>query len=82
MEADAILRAARGADKSLIAGAYVFDVFAGDKAEASLGAGKKSVAISLRLEPKSATLTDADIVAVSEKVIAMVKKATNAELRG
>ena len=82
VEADAILRAARGADKSLIAGAYVFDVFAGDKAEASLGAGKKSVAISLRLEPKSATLTDADIVAVSEKVIAMVKKATNAELRG
>ncbi len=77
VQADAILRAAQGADKALISDAYVFDVFEG----ASLGEGKKSVAISVRLEPKAATLTDKDIEAVSEKVVGAVTKATKGELR-
>lgn len=77
VEADAIIRAAQGADKSLISEAYVFDVFEG----ASVGEGKKSVAISVRLEPKEATLTDKDIEAVSAKVVGAVTKATKGELR-
>ena len=74
---EAVLRAAKGAEKKLISDAIVFDVFEG----ASLGEGKKSVAISVRLAPQDATLTDADIEAVSEKVIAMVAKATKGVLR-
>lgn len=76
-EADAIIRAARGADKALIADVTVFDVFAGG----ALAEGSKSVAISVRLEPTEATLTDADIGAVSDKVVAAVAKATGAVLR-
>ena len=46
-----MLRAARAADKALIADVSVFDVFAGPKAEAQMGAGKKSLAIAVRLQP-------------------------------
>jgi len=56
----------------------VFDEFIGG----SLGEGKKSLAISVRLQPVEKTLTDEDIAAVSEKVIAKVAKATGGTLRG
>ena len=58
------------------------DIFAGEKAEAQMGAGKKSIAISVRLQPKSGTLTDEEIEAVGAKVIAGVEKATGGVLRG
>ncbi len=77
VDADTMLRAASGADKALISDAYVFDVFEG----ASVGEGKKSVAISIRLEPTEVTLTDKEIEAVAEKVVAMVTKATGGVLR-
>lgn len=82
VEAEAILRAARGAEKTLIEQVSVFDVFAGQKAEAQMGAGKKSVAVSVRLQPKTGTLTDEEIDAVSSKVVEAVAKATGATLRG
>ena len=78
VEADRIVRAAQGSDKGLIAQVSVFDAFEGG----ALEAGKKSIAIAVRLEPKTATLTDADIAAASAKVIAAVGKATGAVLRG
>lgn len=81
VEADTLLKAARGAEKKLIDGAAVFDVFAGDKAEAQMGEGKKSIAITVRLQPAAWTLTDEEIEAVSARVIAAVKKATGGELR-
>jgi len=81
VEALTLLNAARGADKALISGASVFDQFIGAKAEAQMGAGKKSIAISVRLEPRDATLTDKDIEAVSAKVITAVGKATGGVLR-
>ncbi len=77
-EAGQMLRAAGGADKTLITDVSVFDVFEG----ASLGDGKKSIAIEVTLQPTAKTLTDAEIDAVSEKVIAAVRKATGAEIRG
>ena len=43
--------------------------------------GKKSVAISVRVQPKEATLTEGDIEAFVQKVVASVTKATNAVLR-
>ena len=81
VEAAVLLRAARGADKALIVEARIFDVFEGPKAEAQLGAGRKSVALTIRLQPKAQTFTDAEIEAVSEKVSKAVAKATGATLR-
>ncbi|MEL6424359.1 MAG: phenylalanine--tRNA ligase subunit beta [Pseudomonadota bacterium] len=82
VEADKLLRAAKGADKALIADVALFDVFEGAQAEAQMGAGKKSLAIAVRLQPTEATLTDKDIEAVGTKVIAAVQKATGGTLRG
>lgn len=82
VEAGAILRAVRGAEKALIAGTRVFDVFDGPKAEAQLGAGKKSVAVAVTLQPTEKTLTDEEIEAVGAAVVAAVKKAVGGELRG
>ncbi|MGB0852421.1 MAG: phenylalanine--tRNA ligase subunit beta [Pikeienuella sp.] len=81
VEADKILKAARGAEKKLIDGVTIFDVFSGTKAEAQMGEGKKSIAITVRLQPAQGTLTDEEIEAVSARVIAAVKKATGGELR-
>ncbi len=81
IEAEAVLRAARGADKALIETVSVFDVFAGPKAEAQMGPGKKSLAIAVRLQPTSATLTEAEIEAVSRRVVESVARATGGTLR-
>jgi phenylalanyl-tRNA synthetase beta chain len=81
VEAEAVLKAARAADKALIEAVTVFDVFAGPKAEAQMGPGKKSMAIAVRLQPASATLTDAEIEAVARRVVAGVEKATGGRLR-
>ena len=73
-----VIRAATSADKTLIADVSVFDVFEG----ASLGQAKKSLALEVTLQPKGATLTDAEIDAVAAKVIAEVKRVTGGEIRG
>lgn len=72
-----ILRAARGADKNLITEATVFDVFEGTH----VGAGKKSVAIAVTLQPQDKTLTDEEIDKVSSLIIADVTKTTGGTLR-
>jgi phenylalanyl-tRNA synthetase beta chain len=81
VEAETVLKAARGADKALIAEVSVFDVFAGPQAEAQMGPGKKSLGIAVRLQPTRATLTEAEIEAVSERIVAGVGKATGGTLR-
>ncbi|HEV7543992.1 MAG TPA: phenylalanine--tRNA ligase subunit beta, partial [Reyranella sp.] len=78
VEAEKIVRAARNADKTLIAGARVFDLYAGK----GVAEGKKSIAIAVTLQPIERTLTDAEIEAVSAKIVAQVVKATGAVLRG
>jgi phenylalanyl-tRNA synthetase beta chain len=75
--AEALLRAARGADKALITDAVLFDRYAGDK----LPTGKVSLAIQVTLQPRAATLTDAEIEATAQKIVAAVGKATGATLR-
>ncbi len=82
VEALTLVNAAQGADKALIERVTVFDEFTGAKAEAQMGAGKKSLAISVRLQPRDKTLTEKDIEAVAEKVIDKVAKATGGILRG
>ncbi len=75
------VNAAAGADKALIDSVRVFDQFTGDKAEAQMGAGKKSIGLTVRLQPVDKTLTEADIEAVSKKIIDKVTKATGGTLR-
>ncbi|MEZ5899212.1 MAG: phenylalanine--tRNA ligase subunit beta [Hyphomicrobiaceae bacterium] len=74
-----IIKAAAGADKTLVQTVNVFDVFEGGALSAE---GKKSIAIEVTLQPMTATLTDKDIEAISEKIVAGVKKATGGEIRG
>ncbi|MFG6517429.1 phenylalanine--tRNA ligase subunit beta [Sulfitobacter sp. 1A13496] len=78
VEALALVNAAKGADKALIEDVRVFDEFIGG----SLGEGKKSLAITVRLQPSDKTLKDADIEAVGAKVVEKVTKATGGVLRG
>jgi len=78
IEAADLLRAARGAEKTLISGVDVFDVYRGTGIEP----GKKSVAIEVTLQPRQQTLTDEEIDKVGEKVVAAVAKVTGGTLRG
>ena len=78
VEALTLVNAAMGADKALITDVRVFDEFIGG----SLGEGKKSLAITVQLQPEGKTLKDADIEAVGAKVIEKVSKATGGVLRG
>ena len=75
------VNAALGADKTLIETVRVFDQFTGEKAEAQMGAGKKSIALTVRLQPQEKTLTEAEIEAVCAKIIDKVTKATGGTLR-
>ncbi len=81
VEAVQLVNAAAAADKVLIEHVYVFDQFSGAKAEAQMGEGKKSLAISVRLQPVDKTLTEAEIEAVSAKIVDKVAKATGGVLR-
>ncbi len=73
-----LARAARGADKALIADVAVFDAYEGPE----LGAGKRSLAIAVTLQPRERTLTDEEIEAVAQRIVAAVEKATGGVLRG
>ncbi|RDC72101.1 phenylalanine--tRNA ligase subunit beta [Rhodovulum sp. 12E13] len=73
-----VVAAARGADKALIDEVRVFDEFVGG----SLGEGRKSLAITVRLQPRDKTLTDDEIEAVGKAVVDKVTAATGGTLRG
>jgi phenylalanyl-tRNA synthetase beta chain len=77
VEAGAIIKAATSADRKLIAGVNVFDVFEG----ASLGEGRKSVAIEVMIQPVDKTLTDEDFEALTAKIVGNVEKTTGGVLR-
>jgi phenylalanyl-tRNA synthetase beta chain len=72
-----IVRAAASADRKLIAGVSVFDVYEGKGIEP----GKKSVAIAVTLQPRDKTMTDAEIDALAAKIVAEVGKRTGGALR-
>jgi phenylalanyl-tRNA synthetase beta chain len=75
--AEEIVRAAKGAERALIETVLVFDVYEGK----GVPEGKKSIAIAIRLQPNDRTLTDAEIDAIGQKIVAAVVKATGATLR-
>ena len=81
VEALTAVNAAAGVDKALIESVRIFDQFIGDKAEAQMGAGKKSIALTVRLQPQQRTLTEAEIETVSARIVEKVSKATGGTLR-
>jgi phenylalanyl-tRNA synthetase beta chain len=78
IESEAIVKAARAADKKLVQGAEVFDIYTGTGVEP----GKKSVAVAVTLQPEGQTLTDAEIEAVAAKIVESVSGKTGGRLRG
>jgi phenylalanyl-tRNA synthetase beta chain len=77
VEAGAIVKAATSADRKLITGVNVFDVFEGP----SLGEGRKSIAVEVLIQPFDKTLTDEDFDALTGKIVANVEKSTGGTLR-
>jgi len=55
----------------------LFDVFESEK----LGAGKKSMALSLRFQDNEKTMTDAEIDAAVQKIAGLLEQELNAEVR-
>ncbi len=74
VQAAELLKAVKGVDKLLITDAQVFDVY-------KLEGGKTSLALEVTLQPREKTLTDAEIEAISAKIIATAQKAVGANLR-
>jgi phenylalanyl-tRNA synthetase beta chain len=72
-----LVRAVAGADKALVTEVRVFDVYRG----AGVADGMKSVALEVVIQPREATLTEAEIEALSARVVAAAGK-TGAVLRG
>ncbi len=72
-----VVKAAQGAERQLIVGVDVFDIYEGT----GIDPDKKSVAIAVTLQPTEKTLTDAEIEAVSAKIVGEVAKKTGAVLR-
>jgi phenylalanyl-tRNA synthetase beta chain len=73
-----LVRAAQSADRKLITGVTVFDVYEGD----GIAPGKKSIAIAVTLQPRDKTMTDAEIESLAAKIVAEVVKRTGGVLRG
>jgi phenylalanyl-tRNA synthetase beta chain len=65
-----VLRAVRGADKVNIVAARVFDDFRGQ----GVPEGQKSLAIEITLQPGEKSYTDADLKAITDKVVAAAAK--------
>ncbi|MDB5597648.1 MAG: phenylalanine--tRNA ligase subunit beta [Hyphomicrobiales bacterium] len=73
-----IVKAVQGADRQLVVATAIFDVYQG----AGIAEGKKSVGVTVTLQPREKTLTDVEIEQVSAKIVADVTKKTGAVLRG
>jgi phenylalanyl-tRNA synthetase beta chain len=77
VKAGDIVRAAQAADRKLIAGVTVFDVYEGT----GIDPGKKSIAIAVTIQPRERTMTDQEIEALAAKIVTEVGKRTGGVLR-
>jgi phenylalanyl-tRNA synthetase beta chain len=75
--ADALIRAVRGADKAAITGVKLFDRFAG----AGVDEGEVSLALEVTLQPGEKSFTEAELEAISARVVAAAGK-IGGRLRG
>ncbi len=78
LAAGEIVKAVKTADRNLIDTVNVFDVYEGK----GVPEGKKSVAVAVRIQPKDATLTDAEIEALAQKIVAGALEKTRPDLVG
>lgn len=78
IEAENLVRIARGIDKTLVQDATIFDVYAGP----GIASGKRSVGLEIVLQPREKTLTDAEIDGFSSRLVAEITTKTGAVLRG
>ncbi|WP_327752816.1 phenylalanine--tRNA ligase subunit beta [Sphingobium sp. SJ10-10] len=77
VEADALVRAVKGADKKAIVDARLFDVFVGPGVEE----GKKSLAIEITLQPGEKSFSQEELDAISAAVVKAAEK-LGGSLRG
>lgn len=77
VEGDNFIKAIKAVDRNLIVNVEIFDIYAGK----GIDPGQKSVAISVTIQPRSATLTDAEIEALTKKIVESVAEKTGAILR-
>jgi phenylalanyl-tRNA synthetase beta chain len=70
LAAGEIVKAVKQADRALIDTVTVFDIYEGK----GVPEGQKSVAVAVRIQPKDATLTDAEIEALNQKIVAAALK--------
>jgi phenylalanyl-tRNA synthetase beta chain len=77
VEAAAIVRAAAAADRKLISGVTVFDVFESE----AIGKDRKSVAIEVAIQPVERTLTEEDFEALAARIVENVSRQTGGVLR-
>ena len=77
VSAQEIVSDAMGAAKDHIRAVSVFDLYEGKDREA----GTKSVAISVRFEPREKTFTDQEIDGLCERIVSAVTKATGGKQR-
>ena len=77
VDAQDLLAVAKETDKDLVESASIFDVYEGE----AIGEGKISLAVSIRLQPRAKTLTEADIDKVSKKFVAAVESRLAGTLR-
>lgn len=73
-----LVKTAQAQDRALIAGIEVFDLYEGQ----GVPEGAKSVALAVTLQPQERTLTEAEIDAIGQKIIAEMGKKYGATLRG
>lgn len=70
LAAGELVKAVKLADRNLIDSVTLFDVYEG----AGVGDGKKSLALAVRIQPRGATLTEAEIEALAQKIVAAALK--------
>ena len=74
---ESVLRAVRGADRQLVSDVSLFDIYTGPH----VAEGMRSVGVEVTLQPTDKSLTDAELEAVSDRIVAAVGKATGGVLR-
>jgi phenylalanyl-tRNA synthetase beta chain len=77
VEADALVRAVKGADKKAIVDARLFDVFTGP----GVDEGHKSLAVEITLQPGEKSFAQEELDAISAAVVKAAQK-LGASLRG
>ncbi len=77
LPSDALIRAVKGADKTVIAGVRLFDMFAG----AGVPDGQISLAIEVTLQPVEKSFTEEQLSAIAANIVAAAVK-LGATLRG